>query len=310
MITGLKRCVIAACIVVLSGCTTNVENQSTPSAYDTAFDYLKQGKQDKAEEILASAVEQDVKNQRLVFFMAVCARSRWMKRNALPIFNYVAKLNPDTPEGKCSAIMLAIDCQKEYKDNFAALETLYQKNPHDPLILWMTAVACRELGRRGAPRIYSEKGATYYAMLLKTMTPGPVLLYQTYANILSEELGKHEEALKYREMAVRLEPAPWSYQGMASTLTYLKRYEEADINYKKCIELAPDRASYLSSWAWSMGQRNKYDKAFDLYKRVAEIAPNHSESWRNLGWCAKKLNRFDESRKYYDKAKSLEQKSK
>jgi tetratricopeptide (TPR) repeat protein len=229
-----------------------------------------------------------------------------MKRDALPIFNYVVKLNPETPEAKCSALMLAIDTQEKYEENFAALEKLQQSHPDDPLLLWMTAVACRELGKRGAPKVYSEKGAQYYAKLLETLNPGPVLLHQTCANILSEELGKHEEALKHREIAVRLEPAPWSYQGMANTLTYLGRYADADVNYKKSVEMAPDDPTYLASWAWSMEKRNENEKAFGLYKKAADLAPNHPKSWRNLAECATKLNRPEEAAKYNSKAESLE----
>ena len=276
------------------------------SAYEKALGLLKEGKQDVAEETLSRAVQGDQKNQRLVFFMGVCARSRWMKRDALPIFDYVVKLNPETPEAKCSALMLAIDTQKKYEDSFAALEKLHQSHPEDPLILWMTAVACRELGRRDAPKVYSEKGAQYYAKLLETLNPGPVLLHQTCANILSEELGRHEEALKHREIALRLEPASWSHQGMANTLSNLGRYTEADAHYQKCIELDPDSPSYLASWAWSMGRRNEHEKALELYKKAADIAPDSPESWSDLARCAAKLNRMDDAARYNAKAEALE----
>ena len=280
---------------------------SSSSAYDTALGYLKAGSQDKAEETLDAAVRQDDKNQRLVFFAGVCARSRWMKEEALPIFDYVVKLNPGTPEGKCAGLMLAIDTQKAYTNTFAALEMLHQKYPQDPLILWTTAVACRELGKRGAPRIYSEKGAEYYSALLKMMDPGPVLLHQSCANILSEELGRHEEALKHREIAVRLEPAPWSYEGMANTLTYLKRYDDADVNYKKSVAMSRGSPHYIKSWAWSMARRKDYQKAFDLYKQITDLMPDEPEAWSDLGWAAGLLNRPEESKRYYDKAKALEQ---
>jgi tetratricopeptide (TPR) repeat protein len=280
---------------------------SSSSAYDTALDLLKKGKQDQAEETLDAAVRQDDQNQRLVFFMGVCARSRWMKKEAWPIFAYTAKLHPGTPEGRCAALMLAIDTEKEYTNSFAALEGVHKKYPQDPLILWTTAIACRELGRRGAPRIYSEKGAEYYSELLKMMDPGPVLLHQTCANILSEELGRHEEALKHREIAVRLEPAPWSYQGMANTLTRLKRYDEADINYKKSVEMSDNNPGYIGSWAWSMCERNDYQKAFRLYKQIADLTPDDPDAWNKLGWCAGMLNRPEESQRYYNNAKALQQ---
>lgn len=271
------------------------ENYQVPpdtDAYQSALMLIKKGKQGEAEELLSRAVKSDVTNQRLVFFMGVCARSRWLKQNALPIFSYVSELNPDTPEGKCSALMLEIDTQDEYEANFATLEALQKSNPDDPLILWMTAVACRELGRRGAPLVYSQKGAMYYAKLLEIFDPGPVLLHQTYANILSEELGLHHEALKHREIALHLEPASWSHQGMANTLTYLERYAEADKHYEQSIALAPDRPEYLASWAWSMQMRKNYEKASELYQKAAEVATD--------------LNWQDDAKRYHNKAVALE----
>jgi len=304
----IKRVPSIILLATLALTSCRVDAPPDPNAYQTALDLLKQGKQDAAEETLGRAVQRDKKNQRLVFFMGACARSRWLKRDALPIFHYVSKLNPNTPEGKCASLMLAIDTQEKYEANFATLEALQRDNPDDPLILWMCAVACREVGRRDAPRVYSEKGAQYYAKLLEKLHPGPVLLHQSYANILSEELGRHKEALKHREIALRLEPAPWSHQGMANTLSNLGRYAEADKHYQKCVELAPDRPSYLASWAWSMGRRGDYTRAFGLYQKAAEIAPNHPKSWRNLGWCATKLNRQDDAKRFYSKAKALEKK--
>lgn len=309
-IRSASRVALLAQILVFASCAQSAEKPTRPSAYDKALGLLKEGKQDAAEEALSRAVQGDQKNQRLVFFMGVCARSRWMKREALPIFSYVVKLNPETPEAKCSALMLAIDTQEKYEDSFAALEKLQESLPEDPLILWTTAVACRELGKRGAPKVYSEKGAQYYAKLLETLNPGPVLLHQTCANILSEELGRHDEALKHREIAVRLEPAPWSYQGMANTLTYLGRYADADVNYKKSIEMAPDSPAYLASWAWSMGQRNEHEKELELYKKAADIVPDSPKSWRNLARCAAKLNRMDDAARYNAKAEALEKSQK
>ena len=300
---GAVSSVILALTLGLASCRAGAPID--PNAYQTALALLKQGKQTEAEKTLYQAVQHDQENQRLVFFMGACARSRWQKRDALPIFDYVAKLNPATPEGKCAALMLAIDTQQDHETSFAALEALQKEHPDDLLILWMSAVACRELGNRDAPLVYSEKGAYFYSKLLEELDPGPVLLHQTYANILSERLDRHEEALKHREIALRLEPAAWSHQGMANTLSRLGRYAEADNHYQKCVELDPNGSSYFASWAWSMSRRKDYAKAYKLYEKVVEMEPNRPDSWRNLGWCAAKLNRLDDTKRFYAKADAL-----
>ena len=49
----------------------------------------------------------------------------------------------------------------------------------------------------------NEQGCRYYERLLKQLDVGPVLVHQTYANLL-DEVGRSVDALPHRELAVKL----------------------------------------------------------------------------------------------------------
>ena len=314
-----KMLVVVGLWVGAAGLCAAAEAPAGASAYDKAFALLKQGDQDAAEDAIDRALRSEPDNQRLLFFQAACARSRWSKSEALRLFRRVQQLDRSAPEAECAALMIALDfgilregpadsrdlalgitgeVSADYRDTFAALEKLQQSHPEDPLILWMAAVACREIGKRGGEKFYSELGAKYYEGLLKILDPGPVMLHQTCANILTEELGRYEEALVHRKIAIQQHPSAWTYQGMANTLTELGRFAEADEYYTKSVRCAPDNPTYWSSWAWSLEEREEYQKAFNLYQRIARLAPGDPQPYRSMAWLSEKMNRPDDAKRY------------
>ena len=65
---------------------------------------------------------------------------------------------------------------------------MVENHPADPLLRWMMAIQCRSRGD-------NEKGVVHFAKLLEQWSPGPVLVHQTYANLL-DNLDQYEEARK------------------------------------------------------------------------------------------------------------------
>ena len=96
-------------------------------------------------------------------------------------------------------------------DAFADFKKLVDENPDDIMIRWMLAVQCRNWNR-------NAEGAELYRQILDRWNPGPVLVHQTYANLL-DELARFEEALVEHYKAVKMEPAAWSYDGLGNTWT-------------------------------------------------------------------------------------------
>jgi tetratricopeptide (TPR) repeat protein len=193
----------------------------------------------------------------------------------------VVGLNPETPEGKVADLVNAIDLRRSIIDK-NKLSRVALDNPDKPLLLWMAAVHCRTLK-------LNESGVFLYGLLLTRLSPhpGPVLVHQTYANLL-DEVGRYEDALRERELAVKMEPAAWSYQGMANTLTNLGRFEEADRAFARATEIAPHRALYWETWGQSQMKWGHLDDGILKAKAALRLDPSRCLSWNLWGQCLEK----------------------
>lgn len=187
------------------------------------------GDQAGAEVLAAQAVSQFPDDQRLAFFQAACTRSRFEVQEAYPMFIHVNRMDPTTVQGKCSLEIAQIDAKLAVWQHFLELRDVVKRDPTDPIPLWMLAVECRSLNR-------NVEGIGCYQKLLTMVHPGPVLVHQTFANLL-DEVGRHSEALGHRELAVKMEPAPWSYGGWAITLDDLGQHEKAKSVRKKAAKM-------------------------------------------------------------------------
>jgi tetratricopeptide (TPR) repeat protein len=145
-----------------------------------------------------------------------------------------------------------LDQKNNVEENIEKLKKIVDENPNDILLRWLLAIECRH------NRIH-ELGAEQFSIIVKSWEPGPAVVHQSYANILID-LKQYEKALEHRYRTVELEPKRWSYTSLGNTLTYLKRYDEADSAYKKSISIADDANSW-SGWAWSLYKRKAYDDA-------------------------------------------------
>ena len=288
---------IASCMPGL-GQTTKKLSQQTPEQIESqVLELLSAGKQSDAEELLNANIRDFKNHQRVVFLLACCTRSRFMVRDAAPIFAAVANMGTNSPAGKCALHILYLDTKKDSDQHFSALRNLVENNPADLMLRWMMAVQCRTYDK-------NEEGCKHYAKLLEKWNPGPVLVHQTYGNLL-DELDKFEEALVFRRKAVELEPAGWSYQGLGDTLAALRRFKEANEAYSKSVELAPENSSYWRSWAWGLGQEKRYPEAIMKCKQAFSVNPKDYKALVYWGWCLETQGNYKEAIEKYKEALTI-----
>ncbi len=277
--------------------------QAAPAAiYDNAVFELGEGRQRDAEAILDWYTAVHTNDQRLAFAQAVCLRSRWSKDKASWQFRQVLTMDPATLEGNCARYVLELDTRKDVLGNMKALGILASKNPDNPLVLWMRAVECRENFNLEEDTRYSRDAEQSYRQMLKLFKIGPVLLHQTFASVLSEELGNHEEALEHRRIAVQQEPASWTYQGLANTLSALKKYDEANEAFKKLVELDPDDALYWHCWAISLSHQDRREECIEKCKKALAVDPTYFPPYNTWAFSLQKLGRDEEALEIYRKA--------
>jgi tetratricopeptide (TPR) repeat protein len=266
------------------------------------FTELSEGRQQDAEALLDVFAEVHTNDQRLAFIQATCSRSRFSINRADMQFEQVMAMNPTTVEGNAARYMLELDARRNVQDNMNGMRLLIGQNPDSPLLLWLMGIACQDNYKRTGETKLAKEGADSYRLLMKRFTVGPVLVHQTFANILAEQLALYEEALPHRELAVRLEPAAWTYQGLANTLTSLKRYDEADAAFRKVIEFDPDSAMFWAQWADSQSKADKYDSCIEKSRKAIELDPSYHRAYASLGFALQAQGKLEEALTAYKRA--------
>jgi tetratricopeptide (TPR) repeat protein len=259
---------------------------------------LSDGKQSEAERLIFENVSAHRDNQDVVFLCAAAVRSRFMVREAFPIFDKVADMDKDTPRGKCAALMLRLDRRRDVEENFAAFKRLVEANPDDIVMRWMIAVQCRTHEK-------NQEGVKHYKKILEKWNPGPSLVHQTYGNLL-DDLNQYDEALVERHKTVKLEPAGWSYQGLGNTLTHMNRFDEASEAFQKATDLDPENAAYWRCWASSLLEARKFAEAIPKCEKVVELDPEDAMGWAYWGRCLHLTGNKQAAREKYQKAIKLD----
>ncbi len=149
---------------------------------------------------------------------------------------------------------------------FGRLKKLADDNDDDVMIRWMAAVECRQWNR-------NEQGVELYKQILEKWNPGPVLVHQTYANLL-DQLKRYDEALVERKIAVKLEPAGYSYGALADTYSHMQRWDEANEWYAKAVEIQSDYAHHWCNWAGSLRREGNSTKRSKSARRLCKSRPS------------------------------------
>ena len=205
---------------------------STPSAgsaskaFSLAFQAWSTGHQDQAESMLTKDVLEFPYDQHLAFFDAACTRSRWLIDESRPKLITVGSLFPGSAEGLAAGYILNVDSGTDVVASFNGMEGLVTKYPGDVLLLWMTAVECRQLQKDnvGKPRgaVAVNLGIQLYGLLLTRIHGvGPSMVHQTYGNLLFD-MGFPQTAVIQHRIAVKLEPAPYTCQALIMDLDKLR----------------------------------------------------------------------------------------
>lgn len=267
-------------------------------SYDRSIELLSEGRQIEAEEIIAEAVKNNLDDANLLFAKAVLERSRWNKYTSRLWFGLARRQGMRTYIADTALLAMRLDGGKAKKSDLTDLIRLSDEHPDDIYLLWLSAIQCRE-------QTNGLLGRQQYEKLLSKFTVGPVLLHQTYANILSEALDEHEAALKHRYLAVALEAKGWTLQGLANTLTYLKRYDEACAVWARTVQVSPEDSDYWGGWGWTLRQAERYEEALEKHREAFRLDSASGYDAYSSGFCLEKLKRYEEMAEFYRQAAEL-----
>ena len=275
---------------------TQDPSPAPPAAYDEAMALLSKGRQKDAEALTKKACEIHPDCQRLFFLRGVLERSRFDTAASSQSFAQAYALGKETLPGQVAAAVFTMDAGLMVEAGFDSLRGLIAEHPDEILLRWLFAIECR------THRMHPEEAAEEYEAILREWETAPVLIHQTYANILTEALNRPEDALEHRWLAAELEPKGWTYQGLANTLKALGRYEEADKVYAKLLELVPDEADFWRQWGTCLFLMGNYVNAVEKFKKAYSLDPSEVSSLLLWGRGLQLQGRLEEGFSKYTEA--------
>ena len=119
--------------------------------------------------------------------------------------------------------------------------------------------------------------------------------------------GSLEEALAAATIASAQRPnEARSYSLLGRILEDLQRMEEAEANYRRCLELDPRDKEALKYLATYNFNRKRYREGLDLYRKLAEIEPDNAKTHNNIGATLFYLGRPEAAVRSFKQALSLD----
>ena len=99
------------------------------------------------------------------------------------------------------------------------------------------------------------------------------------------------------------------YNNKAITAYNSQQFKDAELHFKKAIELNPKYAEAYANLGALYAKHKEYDKAIKLYQECIKIKPTYAGAYTNLGNALNKTGRHEEAVYFHKAAISLDAKS-
>lgn len=115
--------------------------------------------------------------------------------------------------------------------------------------------------------------------------------------------GKSEEAIKYFDNAIEIDPNyVYAYTQKGYALIFLGNYDEAMSQFDKSIKLDSKFSWAFDCKAYLLDLIGRYDEAIKCYDTALEIDPNDAAYLGNKGWTLYRQGNYEDAIKYFDKS--------
>lgn len=295
---AMRRTICGILVTVVAvGCSSRRHDAASAAAYQNALDAWSRGDQPTAERRLRDAANMHPDDQDIVFFLAACRRSRFEISTADRLFAEAARLDTSTPLATAARAIEQIDSGRDPVEPLRNLRKAAADNPQNPLLIWMLAVECRTLNK-------PEEGTRSYRRLLTMVHPGSALIHQSFANVLDTQR-QYQDALPHRQLAVKLEPAGWSFDGLALTLAAMNRFGDAERAHAKAVALDSHEAGYWRNWGETLLRHGRSRDGLLKLVRAAQLSPDDPRTCYLLGEGLLSSHRGNEALAMYRRAHDL-----
>lgn len=217
---------------------------------------------------------------------------------AIETFQDMEKLGPDAQK---RAQLLLIEAYRGNHQIDQAIDEAKQALTQDPKDQALTI---------SLAMLYSEKSDTSTAtQLLRELLKGTdsdrsIYLYLAEVQVSGKKFADAEQSAEKAEAlshAASDKQAAWIMLG--SIYARQKKYDRAEAQYKKVLDVNPDNAEGLNDYGYMLADRGvRMAEATSLIQRALKQDPNNGAYLDSLGWAYFKQNRLAEAEQYLRKA--------
>ncbi len=238
-----------------------------------------------------------------VFFTMASALTGEASDGSTLVFARIASfLRPDHTD----AILLSaglLEAQGQYDLATAAYAQIAPDNPS-----YLEA----EIGRAKALSASGNTAAAIEALQKLARTDGDLLVVNLSLGDLYRKESRFEEAAQAYDRAIAAVTTPearhWPlFYSRGIALEQMKRFDQADADFRRALELNPGQPQVLNYLGYSMVERNiNLDEALGMIKRAVAAEPDSGYIVDSLAWALFKLGRYDDAVMPMERASILE----
>jgi tetratricopeptide (TPR) repeat protein len=309
-IIGVMRRGILAYVQILSQLERNEDalallNRSFGTGPDPAIDGVRAALVD-GQTLPFDIVRNPTDGMAEVFFSVASAlareRAEGSEGSTLIFARIAADLRPDHTD----AILLAAGLLGDQRQYDLATAAYAQITPDNPSYLEA------EIGRAQALSASGNTAAALEALQQLNRTKGELLVINLSLGDLYRREARFDEASEAYDRAIADVPIPearhWSlFYSRGITHEQMKRFDLADADFRRALELNPNQPQVLNYLGYSMVERNiNLDEALDMIQRAVAAEPQSGYIVDSLAWALFKLGRYDDAVMPMERASILE----
>lgn len=128
----------------------------------------------------------------------------------------------------------------------------------------------------------------------------------TNMGIALGELGRRDDALRAYHVAIREKPEDGdAHYNLGLTLADLRRWAQALDAFREAARLNPADADALYNIGLMLNLLGRHEDAAQAYSEAVRLRPDYANAWGNLGITAYLLGRYSDSVEAFERARGL-----
>lgn len=203
------------------------------------------------------------------------------------------------------AVMMSAELL-EALERYELATSAYKSVPRDHPVF-----SSAELGRAESLRRSGKLDAAIEVLEQLSITMPDLPLVHVSTGDLYRQSERFEDAAEAYDRAIDMygkqgEEQWFVFYARAISNERLDRWERAEADFRKALELNPDHPQVLNYLGYSLVEKRiKLDEALDMIERAVEGQPNSGYIVDSLGWVLYRLGRYDEAAGHMERAAEL-----